>query len=116
VGFIKAYEWEPRRHIHAAIVAAHALDCQHAELLWQSVIGRRSSSAAEVEPFRYGVGGLAYVMKSLDSLPEDVQFSDNLSAFHLGSASRFFGRKSAERRQVRRIRRKRDAATSSKGP
>jgi len=104
LGFIKAYERFPRRHIHAALVAAHPLDCEHAAQLWQAVIGRRSSAAAEVEPFKRGIDGLAYVMKSLDSLPEDVQFSRNLSAFYLGSALRFFGRTRAERRQVRRIR------------
>jgi hypothetical protein len=104
VGFIKAYERFPRRHTHAALVAAHTLDREHAALLWQSVIGRRSSSAAKVEPFRYGIGGVAYVMKSLDSLPEDVQFSHNISGFLPGAGRRFFGATSAERRHIRRIR------------
>jgi hypothetical protein len=103
VGYIKAYERQPRRHIHAALVAANKLDCDHAALLWQGVIGRRSSSAAEVAPYLYGIDGLAYVMKSIDSLPEDVQFSRNLSAFYSGSTSRFFGRNRSERRQARRI-------------
>ena len=105
VDFVRAYERQPRRHIHAALVAAHRLDCGHAKQLWQGVIGRRSSSLAEVEPYEYGIGGLAYIMKSLDSLPEDIQFSRNLSAFSLGSGSGFFGRSREERRQVRRIRR-----------
>jgi hypothetical protein len=104
VGFIKAYEREPRRHVHTTLVAAHPLDCDHAALLWQGVIGKRSSSAALVEPYVYGIDGLAYVMKSLDTMPEDVQFSHNLSAFCLASTSRFFGRNRSERRQVRRIR------------
>jgi hypothetical protein len=103
LGFIKGYERQPRLHVHAALVAAHTLDCDHAALLWQGVIGRRSSSAARVEPYEYGIDGLAYVMKSLDTMPEDVQFSRNLSAFFGGSASRFFGRNRSERRQVRRI-------------
>ncbi len=104
LGFIKAYERQPRLHVHAALVAAHRLNCDHAQLLWQGLIGKRSSSAADVEPYRYGIDGLAYVMKSLDTMPDDVQFSRNLSAFRDGSASRFFGRNSYERRQVRRIR------------
>jgi hypothetical protein len=104
LGFIKAYERQPRLHAHAALVAAHRLDCGHAELLWQGVIGRRSSSAADVKPYAYGIDGLAYVMKSLDTMPEDLQFSSNLSAFCLETTSLFFGRNCSERRQVRRIR------------
>ena len=104
LGFIRAYEIHPRRHIHAALVAAGALDCLHAVLLWQSVIGRKSSTLARVETFKYGIGGLAYFAKSLDSSAEDVQLSKNLSAFGNGGALQFYGRNSAERRQQRRIR------------
>lgn len=104
LGFIKAYEMYPRRHIHAALVAAGPLDCVHAVLLWQGVIGRKSSTLAQVEPFKYGIGGLAYLTKSLRSSAEDVQLSKNLSAFQNYSASQFFGRTSSERRQQRRIR------------
>ena len=104
LGFIRAYEIRPRRHIHAALVAAGALDCLHAALLWQSVIGRKSSTLARVETFKYGIGGLAYFAKSLDSSAEDVQLSKNLSAFGNGGALQFYGRNSAERRQQRRIR------------
>jgi hypothetical protein len=53
----------------------------------------------------YGIGGLAYVLKSLDKDFEDVRFSANLDWFcPAGECSRS-ARNSAERRQVRRIRR-----------
>lgn len=105
LGWIRAYEQEPERHIHAVLLAAGPLDCYHAALVWREQVARRYPMAAEVEPYRYGIGGLAYVMKSLDRPTEEVQFSANLSGFLPKSAARFFGRNSAERRQLRRIRR-----------
>ena len=103
LGFIRAYEIRPRRHIHAALVAAGALDCLHAALLWQSVIGRASSTLAQVKPYQAGLGGLGYLAKTLDSPGEDVQMSKNLSAFGNRAAHRFFGLRAPERRQLRRI-------------
>jgi hypothetical protein len=105
LGWIRAFEQEPERHIHAVLLAAAPLDCFHAALVWREQLARRYPLAAKVEPYRYGIGGLAYVLKSLDRSTEDVQFSRNLSAFVPGSGARFFGRNSAERRQLRRIRR-----------
>jgi hypothetical protein len=35
LGWIRAYEHEPKRHIHAVLMAGGALDCFHAELIWQ---------------------------------------------------------------------------------
>ena len=105
LGWIRAYEPEPERHIHAVLLAAASLDCFHAELIWREQMAQRYPTAATVEPYQCGMGGLAYVLKSLDRPTEDVQFSRNLSAFVPGSAARFFGLNSAERRQLRRIRR-----------
>jgi hypothetical protein len=103
IGWIRAYEHDPQRHIHAVLLAGNTLDCFHAEMLWRELVARGYSLAAKVEPYRYGVGGLSYVLKSLGSPTEDVHFSHNLSAFSPHRAFRFFGRTRTERRQIRRI-------------
>lgn len=103
VGWIRAYEHEPRRHIHAVLMAGGALDCFHAQEIWQQSLARRSSLAAIVQPYRYGVGGLAYILKSIDGSKEDLQFSENMTAFVPNGALRSFGGNSVERRHIRRI-------------
>lgn len=107
VGWIRATEHNPQRHVHAVLLAAAHLDCSHAETLWRDLVGQGYSRAAIVKPYTYGIGGLAYVMKSLGSSTEELQFSSNLSAFAPHSALRFFGRTSVERRHIRRIERQR---------
>jgi hypothetical protein len=114
LGWIRAYEAEPERHIHAVLVAARSLDCFHAELIWRELVARRYPSAAKVEPYCNGMGGLGYVLKSLDRPTEDVQFSRNISAFAPKSTARFFGLTSAERRQRRRIRLQQSAASTDR--
>jgi hypothetical protein len=116
LGWIRAYEQEPERHIHAVLLAAGSLDCVHAALIWREQVARRYPLAANVEPYRYGIGGLAYVLKSLDRLTEDVQFSSNLSAFGSGSKAKSSGLTSAERRQRRRIRLQQSAASTNRRP
>ena len=87
------------------LLAAAPLDCFHAAMMWREQIALRYPTAALVEPYEYGIGGLAYVLKSLDKDFEDVRFSANLDWFcPAGKCSRS-ARNSAERRQVRRIRR-----------
>jgi hypothetical protein len=113
LGWIRAYEQEPERHIHAVLLAAGPLDCVHAALIWREQVARRYPLAANVEPYRYGIGGLAYVLKSLDRLTEDVQFSSNLGAFGSGSKAKSSGLTSAERRQRRRIRLQQSAASTN---
>jgi len=85
------------------LIAGSPLDCSHAEELWQSIAAPRYKQAGQVKPYRRGVCGLGYVLKRLGSSGEDIQFSDNISAFSPQSASRFFGRNAAERRQLQRI-------------
>jgi hypothetical protein len=109
IGWIKAYETEPQPHIHAVLVASGPLDCSHARQSWREIAAPRYPEAAFVEPYRFGIGGLGYGMKSLDRSSEQVQFSDNLSAFLPGGGTRFFGRTSAERRHIRRIALQREA-------
>jgi hypothetical protein len=82
-------------------------------MIWRELIAHRYPRAAIVEPYRFGIGGLGYVMKSLDRPSEQVQFSDNLSAFVPDSACLFFGRNSAERRHIRRVMRQRADSVSS---
>jgi hypothetical protein len=62
LGWIRAYEPEPERHIHAVLLAAAPLDCFHAAMMWREQIALRYPTAAMVEPYEYGIGGLAYVL------------------------------------------------------
>jgi hypothetical protein len=102
VGWIKAEERAPQRHLHAALVATSSLDCVHAAQLWRFIAAPRYSEAAKVEPYRKGVCGLGYVLKTLGSSFEDVQFSPNLPAF-ASNLRPVFRTNSAQRRQHRRI-------------
>jgi hypothetical protein len=101
LGWIRALETRPQRHIHAALIAAGPLDCSFAELLWRSIVAPRYSKAAKVAQYQRGCCGLGYVLKTLDACYEDAEFSPNLTAFALlSSASRA---NSDQRRQRRRI-------------
>lgn len=102
IGWIRAEECAPQRHLHAALIAASSLDCAHAAQLWKFIAAPRFSEAAKVEQFQEGICGLGYVLKSLGSSPEDVQFSPNLAAFASNLKS-VFRTNSAQRRQRRRI-------------
>lgn len=104
IGWIRAYELLPMRHIHAALVAAAPLDCTHASLIWQQIAAWRRSDAAKVEPYKFGIGGLDYVTKSWDTMHEDLAWSDNITAFDPDAEVRFFGTGGNEPRQMRRIR------------
>jgi hypothetical protein len=101
VGWIKAHEHDSQRHAHVALVAGAPLDCSHAESLWQAIAAPRYRQAGEVQPYRSGICGLGYVLKSLNSSVEDVQFSANLTAFAQGSGKSQF--RSTSARQHRRI-------------
>lgn len=105
LGWIRALEPSPQLHAHVAILAARSIDNRHASLQWMQVTGARSKTAAVVEPYRFGICGLGYIMKSLDSHYEDVAYSSNLLAFVPDAERRHFGRNAAERRQIRRIER-----------
>jgi hypothetical protein len=101
LGWIRALESRPHRHIHVALVSSVPLDCAFAGLLWREIAAPRYANAAEVRPYLRGRCGLGYVLKTLDACYEDAEFSSNLTAFALfSSASRT---NSAQRRQRRRI-------------
>jgi len=103
IGWIKAEEHYPQRHLHVALIAGAPLDCSRAEGLWQSIAAPRYKQAGQVRPYLDGACGLGYILKELDSPRENIQFSSNISAFYPQSTSRFFGRNAAERRQLCRI-------------
>jgi hypothetical protein len=103
IGFIKAQEYEPQKHAHVALIAAARLDCSHAARLWRTIAAPRYARAAEVMPYRNDIGGVGYVLKSMDACSENVEFSHNLAAFALGSGKSIFRTTSAQRRQHRRI-------------
>lgn len=103
VGWVRADELHPQRHIHAALIAARPLDCSHAQQAWQSKVGIRYEAAALVQPFRDDAGGLAYILKTLGDDADAVRFSDNFTAFsELATSLKFQTRN--QRRQCRRIR------------
>lgn len=104
LGWIMSSENTPSWwHIHAALIAAVPLDYAHAALLWQTMVAPRYSEAARVYPYRDGLCGLGYVLKSINGRSEEIQMSDNITAFAQGSGKSYFRTTSAQRRQARRI-------------
>lgn len=103
VGWIRAIEPKPRRHVHLLLVTGGALDRAHAERTWKDFAGGNFREAARIEEYVKGIGGGAYVLKMLDHNYEDVRFSDNLSAFYGEAGTSFFGSTRGQRRQMRRI-------------
>ncbi len=115
VGWIEAEELTSQRHVHAALIAASPLDCDHAAQLWESIASPHYSQAAEVKPYVKGICGLGYVMKTLGGSLEDVQFSANLSAF-APSLEPVFPANSAQNRQRRRIKQQLEKAAAKDPP
>jgi hypothetical protein len=115
VGWVKAEERAPQRHVHAALIAASPLDCDHAARLWKSIAAPRSPKAAEVKRYRKGVCGLGYVLKTLGGALEDAQFSANLNAF-APSLEPVFPANSAQKRQRRRIKQQLEEAEGKGQP
>ncbi len=90
--------------MHAALIAARPLDSTIAEFHWLNIIASRNRKLVEVKPYQDGLCGLGYILKRLGSVREDIRFSSNLAAFVPDAASRFYGRKGPEKRQLSRIR------------
>jgi hypothetical protein len=103
LGWLGAYEYTPRRHAHVALIASAPLDCVHAESQWRIIAAPLYRQAAVVRKHRDGICGLGYILKSLDTPAEEIEFSDNLSSFVRGSVKSLFRSNSAQRRQRRRI-------------
>jgi hypothetical protein len=81
IGYIKSLERYPARHLHIALVAALPLSASICEDLWRSILRTNSRSAARIEPFRPGAGGMAYLLKGLGSNHEEVELSPNIDYF-----------------------------------
>jgi hypothetical protein len=81
IGYVRSLEHHPARHLHIALVAAPALSASICEDLWRSILRTNSKSAARIEPFRLGIGGMAYILKALDTTLEEIQLSPNLHYF-----------------------------------
>jgi hypothetical protein len=103
LGWVRAIEDSPQRHIHAVLIAAIPLDCAHAAVLWQAMVARAYAEAAIVEPYKNGLCGIGYVLKRLGSSNEESRFSDNIAAFVQPSGKSRFPTNAAQRRQRRRI-------------
>jgi hypothetical protein len=103
LGWVRAIEDSPQRHIHAALIAAIPLDCAHAAAFWRGIVSPRYIEAAIVELYRDGLCGIGYVLKRLHNPAEQIQFSDNIAAFAQPGGKSHFRTNSAQRRQRRRI-------------
>jgi len=104
IGWVKAIEIRPQRHLHAALVTACVLDCEYVAALWRQMVAPRYADAAEVKAYRRGLCGLGYILKQLPDPCEEIQFSENLAAFAIKREPSSFRTTSAQRRQERRIR------------
>jgi hypothetical protein len=104
LGWVRSVEIQPKPHIHAALVAACALDSEYAATLWQRMVAPRYLEAAKIEPYRRNLCGLSYILKQLPDSGERIQFSENLAAFAINRGPSCFLTTSAQRRQERRIR------------
>jgi hypothetical protein len=103
IGYIKAEEYEPRRHIHVALIAAAPLDPAQAAQLWRTIADPRYSQAADVRPYSNGMDGLAYILKSHGTRFGDVELSHNIAAFARDAAQPLSSLTPAQRRQRRHI-------------
>jgi len=79
IAWIRAYEVAPgvNLHVHSCLVAPAPLDTAILQCAWQEVAKPQYKSNLRVEPYSYGLGGLAYTLKN-----EDVTFSPNIGLFH----------------------------------
>lgn len=103
LGWIRSIEHQPQPHAHVVLVAMGQIDCAFAATAWRELTASRYGDAARVEPYEYGLGGLAYIMKAIPRPSEDVRFSDNITAFSPDSGHRFYGINAKERRHLRRV-------------
>lgn len=103
VGWVQSIESFPKRHIHAALVAPIALDCDYAAQRWQQMAAPNYREAAKIEPYQNGLCGLGYVLKHLQCPANPIEFSDNISAFAHGAGTSLFPTTPSQRRQSRRI-------------
>lgn len=105
LGWVKSIEHSPQRHIHAGLISVSPLDCAYAAALWRMIAAPRYAKAAIVAPYKDGLYGLGYVLKQLGGSNEESRFSDNIASFVQHGGRSHFRTNSAQRRQLRRIKR-----------
>ncbi len=107
LGAIWSVERTPSHHVHAALVCASPFsiqDCVHAEAFWRSIVKAKNKDAAQVRLYLNGRCGMSYIIKELGSAIEDIQMSDHIAAYYPHSPFNHYGKNSAERRKILRIR------------
>ena len=114
VGYVRADEARPYRHIHVAIVAHHPVPLAVAQQAWLTVTGFRSPDAAWAEAYEQGGGGLSYQMKADGGYRSNWRLSPNIDLFRrTGDGMVHRPSTSRERRNARRILQQRNAVTRS---
>ena len=104
VGWVRSIEHFPKWHIHAALIAPVAIDCDYAAASWETLAAPGYSDAAIVEPYRKGRCGMGYVLKQLNYPASMIEYSENITAFADGARNSRFPTTPAQARQQRRIR------------
>jgi hypothetical protein len=102
LGWIRADEDWPLRHLHSLLLAAQPLDPVIVADCWRRLVAPRSRKCARVDRYELGAGGLAYALKAIYWNRCEVRLSDNLDFFGIRSPDR--PHSSARRRQLRRVR------------
>jgi hypothetical protein len=104
VGYIRADEARPYRHIHVAIVSHRPVRMKDVEQAWLTVTGSKNREAVWVEAYRPRGGGIGYQMKSDGDYHCDWQLSPNIDLFRLSGDRGIHGTStSRQRRDARRI-------------
>ena len=110
IGWARAFELRPARHLHTVLSAVQPLDCDYAKLLWKHVAGQRHPDAALVRPYKVRIDGLAYTIKSLCDANADIRYSKDFTGFDPNADRRFYGSMPGEARHIRRIAKQAKAA------
>lgn len=120
VGYIRADEARPCRHVHIAIVAHGPVPLRAVEDAWLAIVGPSHGKRVWVERYRPGGGGISYQMKADGQYRCDWQFSPNIDLFRRSGDGKFHRKStSRERRLARRVLQQRlaiNAPRSSSSP
>jgi hypothetical protein len=86
IGYLKAVETTPQRHLHVALIDTKPIDVYDVHLCWARAIGDNSPKRSMVwtrATARVADMGLSYLLKG-----DDVEFSDNINLFLPGRDTR----------------------------
>lgn len=117
VGYIRADEARPYRHVHIAIVSHRPVRLTDVKNAWLAVIGPDHGKRVWVERYSPRGGGLAYQMKSDGQHGCGWQLSQNIELFRRSGDGKIRRPSTArERRNARRVLEQRVATTTPKKP